>query len=343
MNGLRAGREQQPVVGRDDAVGGDHVAPRAVDRARPSCPRCSVIPFAAYQSRSFSMISSSVCSPDEHRREQDAVVVRVRLGAEDRDVVGVGRELQQLLERAHAGHAVADHHEARVLRSGVRCGVALRRQRRLLRRAPAAGTGSRAPRCGSGGTARSRRARRGRAAAAARSSGSRRSWPRARWSSSRCGRTSSTASSTSCVTISTVLPVAATIFISSSCSRARVSASSAPNGSSSSSTFGSIASARAMPTRCFMPPEISCGNLCSACVRPTSASASCVRRFRSALRLARAEHALDGEVHVVEAGEPRQQRMVLEHDAALGTRARDLAAGAEQDAGRRREEARRRD
>src|SRR5258706_1133466 len=91
---------------------------------------------------------------------------------------------------------------------------------------------------------------------------------------------SSTASSTSCVTISTVAPVLATMRISSSCSVARVSASSAPNGSSSSSTFGSIASARAMPTRCFMPPEIWCGYWCSAWERPTSSSTSCVRSFR---------------------------------------------------------------
>ncbi|MGY3561385.1 hypothetical protein ACVWXP_004654 [Bradyrhizobium sp. USDA 4463] len=35
----------------------------------------------------------------------------------------------------------------------------------------------------------------------------------------------------------------------------RVCASSAPKGSSSSSTFGPVASARTMPTRCFMPPE----------------------------------------------------------------------------------------
>src|SRR5713101_2244165 len=89
---------------------------------------------------------------------------------------------------------------------------------------------------------------------------------------------SSTASSTSCVTMSTVLPVAATIFISSSCSRARVRASSAPNGSSSSRTLGSIESARAMPTRCFMPPEISCGYLCWACPSCTSSRA---RRTRS--------------------------------------------------------------
>ena len=88
---------------------------------------------------------------------------------------------------------------------------------------------------------------------------------------------SSTASSTSWVTIITVAPVVATILSSSSCSRARVSASSAPNGSSISSILGSIASARAMPTRCFMPPEISCGRLATAWLMPTSSSAASER------------------------------------------------------------------
>src|SRR5882724_2707889 len=77
----------------------------------------------------------------------------------------------------------------------------------------------------------------------------------------------------------TVLPVAATILISSSCRRARVRASSAPKGSSSSRTLGSIERARAMPTRCFMPPEISCGYLCSACPSCTSSRARWTRSF----------------------------------------------------------------
>ena len=51
--------------------------------------------------------------------------------------------------------------------------------------------------------------------------------------------------------------------------------------------------------------------------------------------LARAEHALDGEVDVVEAREPRQQRVVLEDHAALRTRPRDLPAGAKQNAAAR--------
>mmetsp|Transcript_11774 Transcript_11774/g.27604 ORF Transcript_11774/g.27604 Transcript_11774/m.27604 type:complete len:483 (+) Transcript_11774:738-2186(+) len=90
---------------------------------------------------------------------------------------------------------------------------------------------------------------------------------------------SSTASSTSWVTMTTVLCVRATIFNSSSCRRARVRASSAPKGSSISSTLGSMASARAMPTRCFMPPEISCGRLALAWLMPTNSSAATARAF----------------------------------------------------------------
>jgi hypothetical protein len=36
----------------------------------------------------------------------------MRLGAEDRDAETLAaRQLQQFLDRAHAGHAVADHHQ----------------------------------------------------------------------------------------------------------------------------------------------------------------------------------------------------------------------------------------
>ena len=88
---------------------------------------------------------------------------------------------------------------------------------------------------------------------------------------------SSTDSSTSCVTITAVQPDLAIIFMSSSCRLARVSASNAPKGSSNNSTFGSIDKARAMPTRCFIPPDISFGRLSAACVKPTSSSAAYVR------------------------------------------------------------------
>jgi hypothetical protein len=45
----------------------------------------------------------------QHGRQQNAVVVGMRLGAEDRDVVQIGGNGQQLFQRAHACHAVANH------------------------------------------------------------------------------------------------------------------------------------------------------------------------------------------------------------------------------------------
>ena len=48
---------------------------------------------------------------------------------------------------------------------------------------------------------------------------------------------------------------------SSSCISTRVWLSSAPNGSSSSRIFGSLASARAIATRCCMPPESCLGKV----------------------------------------------------------------------------------
>ena len=67
------------------------------------------------------------------------------------------------------------------------------------------------------------------------------------------------ASSIEWVTNSTVRPVRDQISTSSSCSRSRVIASSAPNGSSISTISASLASTRAIATRCFMPPESWCG------------------------------------------------------------------------------------
>ena len=51
--------------------------------------------------------------PGQHRREQDAVVVGVGLGTKNGDVVEVGCDLDQLFERAHASHAVANHDQLR--------------------------------------------------------------------------------------------------------------------------------------------------------------------------------------------------------------------------------------
>ena len=79
------------------------------------------------------------------------------------------------------------------------------------------------------------------------------------------------ASRTLCVTKSTVSLRSRQIRSSSSCSRSRVIASSAPNGSSMSSTGVSRASVRASATRCRMPPESSCGALAAKSARCTRA------------------------------------------------------------------------
>ena len=57
------------------------------------------------------------------------------------------------------------------------------------------------------------------------------------------------------VTKSTVAPVSLQTFSSSPFRRSRVISSSAPNGSSMSRIAGFAASARAMATRCCIPPE----------------------------------------------------------------------------------------
>ena len=64
-----------------------------------------------------------------------------------------------------------------------------------------------------------------------------------------------TASAMECVTNTTVEPLACQISSSSRFSRSRVISSSAPNGSSISSSAGSNESARAIETRCCMPPD----------------------------------------------------------------------------------------
>ncbi|MNS65002.1 hypothetical protein D3C72_981510 [compost metagenome] len=47
--------------------------------------------------------------PGQHRRQQDTVVVGMRLGAKHRDVVQIGSNGQQLLQRAYTRHSVANH------------------------------------------------------------------------------------------------------------------------------------------------------------------------------------------------------------------------------------------
>src|SRR6185503_6842823 len=82
---------------------------------------------------------------------------------------------------------------------------------------------------------------------------------------------SASASAMSCVTNTMVLPVRCQISSRKPCMRRRVSASSAPNGSSISSTLGSTASARAICKRWRMPPESCDGNLRLCSFSPTIA------------------------------------------------------------------------
>ena len=47
----------------------------------------------------------------QHRRQQDAVVIRVGFCTKHRDVIEIGCQFQQFLNGAYAGHSVADHHQ----------------------------------------------------------------------------------------------------------------------------------------------------------------------------------------------------------------------------------------
>jgi hypothetical protein len=106
--GRRAGREQQAVVGTARPERACTMR-RLRSMRTTGSPACRVMPLAAYHSRVCSMMSSTVFSPASTGDSRIAVVVPVRLGAEHGDAVHVGGELQQFLDRAHAGHAVADH------------------------------------------------------------------------------------------------------------------------------------------------------------------------------------------------------------------------------------------
>ena len=107
----------------------------------------------------------------------------------------------------------------------------------------------------------------------------------------------------------------------------RTIASSADSGSSSSSSPGEVASARASAMRCCWPPDSCAGYLSSLPGRPTSCSSSSTRA-----RDLRARHlAVDQPVgHVVGDAQVREQRVGLEDDAVVALRRRqprDVAPG----------------
>ena len=141
-----------------------------VDQRAPARPRRSATPRSANQSRAAQRRAGVLRDrAGEHLREQHAVVRRLGLGADDRDVPartlgGVVRE--QRLDRRHARHPAADDDEPPPRRAGAEAAAARRRAARRGPRWPSARpawlvgsiaratTALRAPRAGRRGAAR---------------------------------------------------------------------------------------------------------------------------------------------------------------------------------------------
>ena len=133
----------------------------------------------------------------------------------------------------------------------------------------------------------------------------------------RRGRRAATASSTSWVTSSTVRGSRASASPSHACACARVSASSAANGSSRHSSGRPASSVRRNATRWRIPPDRAAGFERSKPSSPNAAKCSW-----AAARAARAGVARDAprERGVVERAQPRQQRVALGHQRRRAAR-----------------------
>ena len=88
--------------------------------------------------------------------------------------------------------------------------------------------------------------------------------------------------SISCVITMIVTPNSRFTRLSSASTSCVVSGSSALVASSASSSRGEVASARAMPTRCFCPPDSWSGKFLALSARPTKSSSSATRAATSA-------------------------------------------------------------
>ena len=134
------------------------------------------------------------------------------------------------------------------------------------------------------------------------------------------------ASSWSWVTYTNVIPTSRWMCFSSSCICLRSCRSSAPSGSSSSSTAGRLTSARASATRWRWPPESWRGLAFARSARRTSSSISPTRRVISAFATflrRRPKAMLSNEREVLE------ERVALEHRvdvAAVGRHVLDRLA-----------------
>mmetsp|Transcript_123292 Transcript_123292/g.299520 ORF Transcript_123292/g.299520 Transcript_123292/m.299520 type:complete len:143 (-) Transcript_123292:523-951(-) len=85
-----------------------------------------------------------------------------------------------------------------------------------------------------------------------------------------------------CVTMTIVLCSSALMASSRSMISTVLRVSRSPVGSSSNTRSGSLASARAMVTRCCSPPLSSDGKCCMRSCSPTAVSSAIVRSLRSA-------------------------------------------------------------
>ncbi len=144
--GHRAGGDQQAVVLGLGAVIGHDLALDAVDRrhrlAQVQRDAVVLVPVERVEDDLVERLLAG-----QHGGEQDAVVVGMGLGAEHGDVVQVRRDLQQLFQGAHAGHAVADHHQLHLLHAERSMGNAGRCDgcRASALPSPACGRGSERP------------------------------------------------------------------------------------------------------------------------------------------------------------------------------------------------------
>ena len=108
-NGTAAGGDDQLVVAGHAAVVGVRPAWRSGRCGSTRTPACSVMPLSAYQRSGLRKISRRRPRRRTARGEHDPVVVAVRLVAEHRDVELLAAAAgEDLLDRAGAGHAVAD-------------------------------------------------------------------------------------------------------------------------------------------------------------------------------------------------------------------------------------------
>ena len=104
---LGAGRQQQAVIGGLGAIIGNHNAILAInfDHLFVDVQGDAIfaIPLQGVENDLF-----EGGLPGKHGREHNTVVVTVGLGTKDGNIIGVGADLEQLLQGTHTGHAISN-------------------------------------------------------------------------------------------------------------------------------------------------------------------------------------------------------------------------------------------